>query len=159
MGRRTKGREFALRLLYAHDLCGWKTTLVENPPNWWRPDDSLYVGRQPRRFAVQLLKGILSHLPEIDKIIISTAEHWSLERVTPVDRNLLRIGVYELLHEPDIPPQVTINELVELAKAYGDSDSAMFINGILDAVYRSIVKEDKPASAQADVKAEVNAPG
>lgn len=137
MSQRTKGRELTLRLLYGHDLSGWESTETGNRANWWRPDDRFYIGRQPRRFAMQLFRGILQHLDHIDKTIASTTEHWTMARLTPVDRNLLRIGVYEILYRPDIPAQVTINELIELAKVYGEEDSGMFINGVLDAVFQS----------------------
>jgi N utilization substance protein B len=143
MTQRTKGRELALRLLYGHDLCGWRSAETKSQINWWRPDDRFYVGRQPRRFGLQLFQGILHHLDEIDKTIASTTEHWALDRLTPVDRNLLRIGVYELLYRPDIPAQATINELIELAKVYGDDDSGMFINGVLDAVLHSNLGADR----------------
>ena len=137
MSQRTKGRELALRLLYGCDLCGWDSPETSSRINWWRPDDRFYIGRQPQRFGMQLFNGILHHLDQIDKTITSTTEHWTLDRITPVDRNLLRIGVYELFYRPDIPIQVTINELIELAKVYGDEESGMFINGVLDAVSQS----------------------
>ena len=126
-----------MRFLYGCDLSGWAATEADRKTNWWRPDDPFYAGREPRRFGLQLVQGVLEHLDSIDAAIAATTEHWALDRLTPVDRNLLRIGVYEIQHRPDIPARATINELIELAKVYGDSDSGTFVNGILDSILKA----------------------
>jgi len=92
-------------------------------------------------FALELVRGVLDFREEIDKRIRSLSEHWRLERMSIVDRNILRLGAYEVLYRPDIPPKVTIDEAVELAKEYGDEKSGSFVNGILDKLAASRLKE------------------
>lgn len=82
----------------------------------------------------ELVAGAASHQEELDALIVRFSEHWRLERMTVVDRNLLRLAAYELLYQPKVPPKVVINEAVELAKRYGSDDSGAFINGILDQI-------------------------
>lgn len=85
-------------------------------------------------FAEELLKGILKHKEEIYKVMQEEAPEWPIERIAPVDRAILAIGIYEILHSNDVPPIVAINEGVEIAKTYGDLNSAKFINGVLSSV-------------------------
>ncbi|MEW6283355.1 MAG: transcription antitermination factor NusB [Candidatus Eremiobacterota bacterium] len=85
-------------------------------------------------FVKEVCRGIREEQAEIDRRIEDKLKNWRLERLSRVDRNLLRLGVYELLHRPDVPPAVAINEAVELAKIYGDEKSGAFVNGLLDAV-------------------------
>ena len=87
------------------------------------------------------MEGVASHLEELDAFIVRYSEHWRLERMTVVDRNLLRLAIYELLYQPQIPPKVVINEAVEMAKRYGSEASGGFINGILDQVRMSVGRE------------------
>ena len=87
-------------------------------------------------FATQLFEGTVGYLAEIDPVITSHAEHWNLKRMAVIDRNILRLGVFELLHADRVPPKVCINEAIELAKRFGDAESGKFINGILDAVHK-----------------------
>ena len=89
-----------------------------------------------RVFANQLFDGTIAHLGEIDPLITSHADNWNLKRMAVIDRNILRLGVYELRHAADVPPKVCINEAIELAKRFGDSESGKFINGILDAIHK-----------------------
>jgi N utilization substance protein B len=79
-----------------------------------------------------LVRGVISHLPEIDAQVAQQAEHWRLERMAAVDRNILRLALYELMFTPDTPPAVVIDEAVELAKRYGSEHSGPFVNGLLD---------------------------
>lgn len=87
-----------------------------------------------KKFASDIIKGTISMLDEIDLAIKNIAEHWEIERMAAVDRNILRFAAYELLYRNDIPPAVTINEAIEIAKKYSTSESATFINGILDKI-------------------------
>ncbi len=87
-------------------------------------------------FAATLARGVWKGRDRLDEILRATAVRWSIARMTPVDRNLLRLGIYELLEEPATPPQVIINEAVDLANRFGDTDSASFVNGLLDAIRR-----------------------
>lgn len=88
-----------------------------------------------RSFAERLVLGVSTHRDEIDGRITSASEHWRLERMPIVDRNVLRIAVFEMIYCSDIPHKVSINEAIELAKMYGSGDSGSFINGILDKVF------------------------
>jgi len=94
-------------------------------------------------FAWRILKGIIEHLDKIDKIIVKAAPEWPLEKIAMVERNVLRIGLYELLYadREEVPPKVAINEAIEVAKNYGGPNSVKFINGVLGTVYREMEKE------------------
>jgi N utilization substance protein B len=89
-------------------------------------------------FARDLARGAWAQRKLLDEKLSQTAAHWSLSRMTPVDRNVLRLGLHELLEHPDTPPQVVINEAIELARLFGDADSPAFVNGVLDAIRRAI---------------------
>jgi len=100
-------------------------------------------GLEDQSFVWELINGVVSKLPEIDRIIKKAAPEWPLEQITMVDRNVLRIGLYELLfaNKEEVPPKVAINEAIELAKSFGGESSGRFINGVLGTVYKEI-KED-----------------
>lgn len=93
-------------------------------------------------FARTLAQGTWAQREKLDERLSRTAAHWSLSRMTPVDRNILRLGLHELLAHPDTPPQVVINEAIELARRFGDADSPAFVNGVLDAVRRECSPAD-----------------
>jgi N utilization substance protein B len=88
-------------------------------------------------FVDQLVQGVRAHIEELDGLLGRFAEHWSLERMAVVDRNVLRCALYELLYLDDIPAKVTINEAIEIAKRYGSQESGAFVNGILDRIVKS----------------------
>lgn len=92
-------------------------------------------------FVEKLIKGVLDHHKELDDLIVHYAPQWPLEQITLVDRNVLRIGVYELKFNPDIPAKVAINEAIELAKTFGGESSGKFVNGVLGAIYRDMVSQ------------------
>ena len=100
-------------------------------------------------FARSLAMGTWAHRPRYDVLIERTAAHWSLRRMPPVDRNVLRLGLYELLDDPHASPQVVINEAVELARRFGDKDSAYFVNGVLDAARRAASSAEGPPGPDA----------
>ncbi len=107
------------------------------------------IGIDDPNFIAQLVKGVLDHIPEIDKIIEKAAPQWPLDQIAIVDRNVLRIGLYELLfgNRDEVPPKVAINEAIELAKSFGGDSSGKFVNGVLGTVYREIGepgKDDAP---------------
>ena len=134
MGKRRKAREVALQFLYQLDQTG-----AEDPT----PFDDEFWARHPvdadtRVFAASLVRGTKAQQPKIDAIIAESAEHWALERMAVVDRNILRMAVYELLYEPDVPGKVAINEAIEIAKKFGTAESSRFINGVLDRVHREL---------------------
>jgi transcription antitermination factor NusB len=89
-------------------------------------------------FARDLVRGAWAQHELLDEKLSRTAAHWSVSRMTPVDRNVLRMGLHELLEHPETPPQVVINEAIELARRFGDADSPAFVNGVLDAIRRSL---------------------
>jgi N utilization substance protein B len=126
MARRSRGREVALQVLYQDDL---------NPRH--NPDDDQQFLRNrlsaPEliEFAAGLVAGVRRHREELDQVLAETADHWSLERMAATDRNVLRLGAFEILYS-DTPRNVAINEAVELAKRFGSRQSAQFVNGILD---------------------------
>jgi N utilization substance protein B len=102
--------------------------------------DEFGPGLEDKSFTWQLVTGVVAHLKEIDEIILKAAPQWPLEQISIVDRNVLRIGIYELLYgdKAAVPPKVAINEAIELAKAFGGENSGKFINGVLGTVYKEI---------------------
>jgi N utilization substance protein B len=96
-----------------------------------------------KEFTYTLVKGTRENINTIDEIIEKAAEHWSLDRMAVVDRNILRAATYELFYREDIPPSVTINEAIEISKKYSTEDSAFFINGILDKIQKTRIKDQK----------------
>ena len=143
MRKRTKARELALQLLYELDIR--KESLDSLLSDFWeRAFGNKSAEEEVRAFATQLAEGAAEHLEEIDKIISSYAQNWQLKRMAVIDRNIIRMGCFELLFLKDIPPKVSINEAVELAKKYGDIESSKFVNGILDRVNKEMaLKKEK----------------
>jgi len=130
--RRRLAREVALKTLFAVDLGKVKPDRVL--------DDLLAeADLLPRdaQFARDLVKGTLAHIDEFDRLIGRQAVGWTIDRMATIDRNILRMALYEIFHRDDIPDSVAVNEAVELAKRYGDADSGKFVNGILGEVVRA----------------------
>jgi len=138
MGKRRKARELALQALYQVDFYGG-----ENRPGLELFWEEQKAGPEIRNFAQQLVEGALRRQSEIDRLIEKHSEHWKLSRMSRIDRNILRLALSELLEMDDIPYKVTIDEAIELAKKYGTSESGAFINGILDQVLKTLVKDKK----------------
>ena len=134
MRRRTKAREYALQLLYQVDIS--RSEAAQAIEAFWTYHR---VPTDVREFADLLIRGTLEHLTRIDEMIAARANNWDIARMAVVDRNILRLGVYELLHMHDVPPKVCLNEAVELAKRFGDEESSRFVNGILDAIHKQYV--------------------
>ena len=109
---------------------------------WTQTADALQpVSDDLRAFATDLADGVASRVDELDPIISAAAEHWRLERMNVMDRLILRLAVYEFLHEPGTPGKVIINEALELARRFSGDESVRFINGILDAIRRKLERE------------------
>ena len=142
MGSRRKARECALQMLFAADVSG--TRGDELARRFWSElaDGDLEPGA--REFATQLALGTLANLDEVDKRIRSRTEHWRISRMALVDRNVLRLAVYEFLHE-STPRTVAINEALEIARRFSTYEATQFINGVLDAI-KSDLDEEKPES-------------
>jgi len=134
MGKRRKAREVALQFLYQLDQTG-----ADDPTSFEDDFRSHHpVDEGARAFAASLVRGAKAQQAKIDAIIAETAEHWDLERMAVVDRNILRMAVYELLCEPTVPGKVAINEAIEIAKKFGTAESSRFINGVLDRIHREL---------------------
>lgn len=103
-------------------------------------------------FILDLINGVVSHIPQIDQIIKDTAPEWPLEQITVVDRNILRLGIYELMFSKQVPPKVAINEAVELGKAFGGESSGKFINGVLGTLYKNLPEDVKKAGEEQENK-------
>jgi N utilization substance protein B len=127
---RRKAREYALQMLFQFDVTRKDEGLMEH---FWLQHK---VVPAVRDFANCLVEGVLKNLGEIDGMIKKYTQHWALDRIATVDRNILRFAIYEILYIDDIPAKVTINEAIEITKKYADQDSSAFINGILDRVVR-----------------------
>jgi N utilization substance protein B len=133
MGIRRKARELAVQLLYQHDLAKMDPEAAMSL--FW---EHFPADMEVREFCRQLMLGTLDRLAVIDEFLSEASENWSLNRMSVVDRNILRLATYELLDRPDIPPSVSLNEAIEIAKKYSTPDAAMFINGVLDRVKRMV---------------------
>lgn len=136
MGRRHRARELALKVLFHMEY------------NRCDPDegfnlicDTFGPSTSSQPFSRELVLGVCQNREKIDDLIVVSSRHWRLERMSRVDRNILRLAVFELLKRKDIPPKVTIDEAVELAKSFGTNDSGSFINGVLDNIYNRIKPE------------------
>lgn len=129
MRKRTQARECALQILYQLDVT--KLPLDQVLASYWElhpaPDEVL-------EFAERLVRGTHQHMERIDQVIERYAENWRLHRMAVVDRNILRFSVYELLFLDEIPPKVTINEAVNVAKKYSQDEAGKFVNGVLDKI-------------------------
>jgi N utilization substance protein B len=130
LGTRRQARELALSLLYEADAKEAAPSIVLSE----FPID-------PDPFAADLITGVGEHQPELDDLIRRFAKDWTLERMPVVDRNLLRIGVYELVHRPDVPTAVVISEAVELARRYSTEESGRFVNGMLGRIAEEVRPE------------------
>ena len=138
MGSRRKARECALQMLFAADIAG--TRADELVRAFWSELADGELDEPGREFATHLALGTLAHLAEVDERIKSRAEHWRIDRMATVDRNVLRLAVYEFLHEPT-PRTVAINEALEVARRFSTYEATQFINGILDAIKRDLDQE------------------
>ena len=135
MGSRRKARECALQMLFAADVSG--TRADELVRIYWTELGDVDVEQPAREFATRLATGTLAHLQDLDERIRSRAEHWRISRMAVVDRNILRLAVYEFLFEPT-PRTVAINEALEIARRFSTYEATQFINGILDAIKRDL---------------------
>ncbi|HEY3040990.1 MAG TPA: transcription antitermination factor NusB [Pyrinomonadaceae bacterium] len=135
MGSRRKARECALQMLFAADFA--HAVPEEVLKTYWAELDDSETEEAAREFATHLAAGTLSHLEALDERIRSRAEHWRIPRMAIVDRNILRLAVYEFLYEPT-PRTVAINEALEIARRFSTYEATQFINGILDAIKRDL---------------------
>lgn len=139
MSTRRKAREAALQMLYQLDAGERDAPVVI--AQFWGGLSAAKLDEDTRAFADRLVMGFREHRDEVDATIKAASTHWRLERMARVDRNLLRVAVYELIHCDDIPRRVSINEAIEVAKRFGDEGSPAFVNGILDRVAVDVDKQ------------------
>ena len=132
MTLRRKSREFALQMLFEWDMTQRKPGLVEQ--HFWK---QARAAESTRKFANQLFEGAVAEIENSDMVVGKLSENWRLERLAAVDRSILRLAVYELRFGT-APPKVVIDEALELAKKFSSAESPAFLNGILDAAYKSI---------------------
>lgn len=134
-GLRRQGREKALQLLMSLEgaMANGEATSEKVAADFWEAS-----GGSPslRRFTNELFFGAAKVQTELDPVIIPALKNWRIERLSPVDRNLLRLAVYELRHCPEVPPKVVLNEYIEIAKKFGEGGSGGLVNGVLDAIYK-----------------------
>lgn len=129
MGPRRHGRELAVQALYQIEV-----TEDASPRSLALFLSHFEGGAEAKEFARRLISGVLEHREEIDRRVAQATENWKLERIAKVDLVILRLATYELLHCPDIPLNVSLDEAIEIAKRFGSDDSSTFINGVLDKV-------------------------
>ncbi len=151
MATRHLVRSVVLQALYEWDFYHRKkdiTEILERDLKEFAP------GIDEPDFAWRILKGITEHLAEIDKIIVRASPEWPLDKIAMVERNVLRIGLYELLYadRAEVPPKVAINEAIEVAKNYGGPNSVKFINGVLGTVYREMEKKTADENAKKEIE-------
>ncbi len=146
MGARRKARECALQMLFAADINGSSVRADELARAYWSELGEAELDEASREFATRLALGALARIPELDERIKSRAEHWRISRMAVVDRNVLRLAVYEFLHEPT-PRTVAINEALEIARRFSTYEATQFINGILDAIKRDLDQEQPQTEA------------
>jgi N utilization substance protein B len=133
MGARRKGRIIAFQSLYRHDLSGAGVEELMDF-SWLDEDRKTRVPEEAISFARLLIRGTLEKKAEVDDAIRNQLENWDFSRIGRVDLAILRVSTYCLLHQPDIPPKVTIDEAIDIAKDYGSDDSYRFVNGVLDGL-------------------------
>lgn len=133
MGRRRRGREYALQMLFQLDLAGGEPDGIFE--EFW---SSREADVDSTAFAERLVRGVHARTADLDRVIAGSSQHWRVDRMAVVDRNVLRVAVYEMLLDPETPPLVIIDEAIEVGKRFGSEKSGSFINGILDGVRRKL---------------------
>jgi N utilization substance protein B len=142
VGARHSGREAALQMLFQMESA--ETSAEQTIALFWRNFEGDPEGRP---YAEAAVRGVETDLAEVDAQITTASTHWRLERMAKVDRNVLRLGTWELLRRTDVPRAVILDEAVELAKAYGTEESSAFVNGVLNRVAENLGRKDEPRNA------------
>jgi transcription antitermination factor NusB len=145
MSARRKARELTLKALYAYEISGSDAQQVSEDVI-----QSSQIKEEAKRFSQTLFEKTLQNIEKIDSLIRETVKSWEFSRIALVEKNILRIGVCELLFFSDTHPAIAINEAIELAKKYGEKDSKNFINGVLDHIAKALSKEESPNKMNID---------
>ena len=152
MGARRRARECALQMLFSYDVT--QSSVEELIETYW--GEMAEAADDVRGFANELVTGTISHLGEIDELIRLRTEHWRITRMAIVDRNLLRLAIFEFLYQPTTPMTVAINEALEIARRFSTHEATQFINGILDAIKRDVESQTVPEITAATLVQPVN---
>ena len=138
---RHRAREAALQMLYQWEV--GRSTMADVLRTFWQHEQAAIgdMSQEHRAFAERLAVGVTNAVGNVDPMIAEAAEHWRIERMNVMDRLILRLAIYEFVHEPDTPGRVVINEALELARTFSGDDSVRFINGVLDAIRRRLERE------------------
>ena len=137
MSARRKARELTLKALYAYDISGAEAEQVSNDiivPSEIKPE--------AKKFSENLFFKVIQNIKEIDRLIKENVKSWDFSRIASIEKNILRLGICEILFFDDIPPAISIDEAIELAKKYGDKDSKNFVNAVLDSIHKGM--DNKP---------------
>jgi N utilization substance protein B len=140
MSSRRKSREFAMQMLYQWEICGYTPTQVQATFFANQKADAEVEG-----FARDLFEGAVANIEQLDRLVREHAEHWRLERMAAVDRNILRVALYELLCHSETPAAAVINEALEIARRFSTGDSVEFVNGVLDGVRKTLPPREPPS--------------
>lgn len=152
MGARRRARECALQMLFSYDVA--RPSVDELLETYW--GEMAEAAEEVRVFANELVVGTISHLDEIDERIRLRTEHWRIPRMAIVDRNLLRMAIYEFIFQPNTPRTVAINEALEIARRFSTHEATQFINGILDAIKRDLETQSIPEMPAASLAQHIN---
>lgn len=145
MGKRREGRMLVVQFFYQQEHAPSKSIEDGLLVFWLMVDCSV----EARKFAEPVILGMSSRLRELDAVLNKYAQNWDTKRMAPVDKNILRLALYEMLHVPEVPPVVAINEAIELAKELSTDDSGKFVNGILDRVRKELPRSPREVSKPA----------
>lgn len=149
MGKRRDGREAAIQYLFQLDLNGREFSA--HADDFWKlqkGEDGEELDAKTRAYAEQLVSGVTQNLENVDRIIEKYASNYKLDRIAAVDRNIMRLAIYEMFHCDDVPPVVAINEAIEIAKRFGSEDSGKFVNGILDRARGEVRRNPREAASR-----------
>jgi N utilization substance protein B len=140
MGSRRKSREFAMQMLYQWEICGYTPAQVQATFFANQRTNAEVEG-----FARDLFEGAVVNIDQLDRLVREHADNWRLERMAAVDRNILRVALYELLHHPETPAAAVINEALEMARRFSGEGSVEFVNGVLDGIRKDLPPHDPPS--------------
>jgi transcription antitermination protein NusB len=146
MGQRRRSREVALQVLYGMEMTDLSPDEAISSHYEFmitNEDKESQAFLLIRPFAERLVRGVTLHRHDIDHTIVAASEHWQLDRMSIVDRNILRIALFEMLYCPDVPPKVSINEAIDVGKKFGSEDSGSFINGVLDHILGNLQRTEQ----------------
>ena len=140
MASRRKSREYAMQMLYQWEMCGYTPAQIRSTFLTGKRTEAEVVA-----FACDLFEGAVNEIGNLDRLMGEYADNWRLERMAAVDRNILRVALYELLHHPETPAAAVINEALEVARRFSGEDSVQFVNGVLDAIRKSLPPPESKA--------------